>query len=84
MVFGAENSGLFGTRANFSCTIYLQGPVVSIICRSILWEAAEILLLLYSMIRFLAHHQHFNEFIKFKDLAPQILMLKATNVKASQ
>jgi hypothetical protein len=83
MVFGAENSGLFGTSANFSCTIYLQGPVVSIISRSILWEAAEILLL-YSMIRFLAHHQHYNEFIKFKDLAPQILMLKATNVKASQ
>jgi len=51
MAFGAENSALSGTRANFSWTIYLQGPVVSIISKSELYEVAETMLF-YSKIRF--------------------------------
>jgi len=59
MIFGAENSRLFGTRANSSWTIYLQGSVVSIISRNELREAAEIILI-YSKVCFQAHQHRGN------------------------
>jgi len=34
MIFRAENSGPFKTRANGSWTIYVQGPVVSMTSRN--------------------------------------------------
>ena len=74
MVFEAENCRPFGTGAKFSWTIYLQGPVVSIIFRNKLWEAAEIVIF-YSMIRFKLTTA------SFKDLPPQILRPRATSVK---
>lgn len=50
MRFTAENSRS-ETRVNFSWTIYLQGPVVSMICRSELYEIVDIMIF-YSIIHF--------------------------------
>jgi hypothetical protein len=61
MRFRAENSRPSETRVNFSCTIYLQGPVVSMICRSELYEIVDIMIF-YSIIHFQAHHRYSGHF----------------------